>query len=1086
MREYIQFIFIFILFPLLVTAQITTGSINGTIRATTGEFLPGASIKMIHDPTATTYFSQTGKAGNFVIHNLQPGGPYTVEVSFINYDTEKKQDIHIRLGENLPLDLRLTPHAFLLKQVFVSVARKTNSMGNASGGTVIGQDKIAVLPTIGGNLHDYLRTVPKARLIEGNDGAISVAGQNNRYNNFYIDGSVNNDVFGLASSGTNSGQAAVPPLPIDAIDQLQVTVSPYDASLGNFTGAAINAVTRSGSNRTENSFYLFFSNRNLTGKTPTSAKELAAKPGIFSRSIYGFRWQGAITKNKIFYFVNMELQREIHTQPFSFSEYRGNTKNINLLRILSNTIKGTYQYDPGTFLDNPESVHAERIVTRFDWNINSKHRLSLSNRYSYAQRMNTGASNANTIHFSNDGYALLSGVQSVSVELKSSINHNAANKLLLTYTGVKDDREPLQRAFPRVRINDGEGALIFGTDNSSTINLLIQKNWTLFDKYTFMTGKHAFSIGTDIEHNKLSNAFIQNTFGSYTYFSLADFLTNNRPSAYQVGFSMTDDKNTDHTAAATKLAVLKISVFAHDEMRLNHLVVNYGLRIDHQRFLTSPAEDDYTNTVAIPAFAQYWDLQGARSGLRIKVPVSVSPRLGFGYKMPDQNITLRGGFGIFSGRLPLAWPGGAYNNNGIFIGGFIANTLQLNTIRFRSDPYRQWMPAEFGAAVNKEPLNLTTEKFSMPKLWRASLAMDKKIGKEWSATLELLFSKNLCEIKYTNINLLPPVANAAGADNRNIFSITNNGKIPLQADGSNPYDYAILLGNNKNRTGYACDLTANISGRFFSKWTVEINYHFGHSTATNDGTSSINVSQWRLMETVNGRNFITRSTSDFSPGHSIFTVLNKTFRYRASSMATMVSLVYMGQSGSPVSYVYDNGSMTRDDGVYGSYDLIYVPSSKDLAGMIFLPNTVNGIIYTPQQQKDAFEKYISEDVYLKKHRGKYAERNGSRTPFTHVIDLKIKQMIKIKTGKKTYMVDITCDIFNLTNLLNRNWGRRYFQPNDNLSVLEFAGYVSPTDFIPQYKFNPALAYASKWHVSQSLAPAYSARWNAQLGIRLVF
>jgi hypothetical protein len=538
------------------------------------------------------------------------------------------------------------------------------------------------------------------------------------------------------------------------------------------------------------------------------------------------------------------------------------------------------------------------------------------------------------------------------------------------------------------------------------------------------------------------------------------------------------------TNAAAKFSVLKAAVFLNDEMRYHRLVLYYGIRLDAHYFLTTPLQNDYVNETAIPQFEKYWDLENARSGGKITVPVSVSPRIGFVFRVPAHNITLRGGGGIFSGRLPLAWPGGVYNNNGQFIGGFSANTAQLNKIRFRKDPYHQWTPAELGGVVNKEPLNLLSEKFSMPKLWRISLTIDKK-WKRWSATAEIMFSKNTCEIRYTNLNLLPPVGNVAGADKRFIYSNTNNAKIPLDANGSNPFDYVILLSNNKNKTGYAYDLSAGINGPLDRGWNLDFSYHFGQSYVNNEGTSSVNLTQWRTIETVNGRNFLTRSVSDFSAGHRVFAIFNRTFQKKPSKRATTLSFIYTGQSGSPVSYVYE-GSMTRDDGIFGAYDLVYIPSSAELDEMVFLPNTVNGIIYTPAQQKESFNRLIENDSYLRKRRGHYAERNGSRLPFTHVIDFRVRQDIRIRSGRKKYQLQLSIDIFNLTNFLNRDWGRRYLQPNDNIALLNFAGYSGPGNNEPLFRFNPTTVLKEKWTVSPSTTPAYSARWNGRAGIRLLF
>jgi hypothetical protein len=1072
------FLVYIILFPVFAASQATTGSLAGKIKAENEIILNGAFIKIIHEPTGTSYFSTAGKTGNYAVHNLSPGNNYTIEVSFINYETQRKKDIVINLCEETTIDFVLKQQVAVLKEVSVAA-----TYANKNSGTIINRDKMDLLP--GRNMYEQLRSIPQAKLVEGNEGAVSFAGQNNRFNSLYVDGAVNNDVFGLSASGTNGGQAAVSILPADAIAQFQVAMTPYDASLGNFTGAAINATTRSGTNRKENAVYHFFSNRNLSGKTPTGDKKDAAKLNSFFSRIYGFRTQGAFIVNKLFYFVNIELQRELFSQPFLFDGYKGNTKDVRLATILSNAIKANYHYDPGSFLDNPESVNADRIVMRFDWNINRRNNLSFSSRYTYAQRMNTNASTENTIHFSNDGSALFSGTNSFSVELKTRIGKNAANKLLLTYTQVKDDREPLLKAFPRVRINDGEGAFVFGTDNSSTINLLTQSNWTVSDKYKFTLGKHAPTIGFDVEYNKILNAFIQNSFGNYTYYSLSDFLTNNRPSAYQINFSLTDGQHSDRTDAAAKFSVFKTAFFVNDEIRYQRLVVNYGIRMDAIFFPTIPMQNEYVNEIAIPQFEKYWDIENARSGGKIKVPVSVSPRVGFIFRVPEHAIALRGGAGIFSGRLPLAWPGGVYNNNGKFIGGFSANTAQLNRIRFRQDAYHQWLPEELGTVANKEPINLLAEKFSMPKLWRISLAMDKK-WKGWNATAEIMYSKNISEIKYTNLNLSPPVVKLTGVDGRSVYSNINNAKIPLEADGSNPFDYAILLGNNKTNTGYAYDCSAGIIGSLGHDWKLDLNYHYGQSYVNNEGTSSVNLTQWRTMETVNGRNFITRSVSDFSAGHRIFAMFNRTFQNRPAKTAVTLSFIYTGQSGTPVSYVYE-GSMTRDDGIFGAYDLIYVPTKGELDEMIFLSNTINGITYTAVQQKESLNRLIENDGYLKKRRGNYAERNGSRTPFTHVIDFRIRYDIRMVVSHKKYQVQFSFDLFNLTNFLNRDWGRRYFQPNDNIALLNFAGYTgSPDQFIPQYRFDPGTVLKEKWAVSSSPTPAYSARWNGKLGLRVVF
>jgi len=1096
-KKLLQFALAVLILPAFALAQNTTSSLSGSVKTNTGEVLVGATVTATHEPTGTTYRVQSRAGGRFDISNMNPGGPYIVEVSFLNYANEKKTDLYLSLGDVLKVDFALASKVNNLGNVTVSALRKTTETSGKGGAeTTIGRDKMANLPTVGRNIYDYLRAVPQAKLVNGSEGAVSIAGQNNRYNSFYVDGAINNDVFGLSASGTNGGQAAIAPLSIDAIDQFQVVISPFDASLGNFTGGGINAITRSGTNKTTASVYYFLQNQDLAGKTPTGLKENAVKLSNFTKKTYGFRLGGAITKNKLFYFVNVDLQRDVRPQPFDFSQYNGNTKDINVLNNLATTLKGSpYNYDPGGFLDNPEIIEADRITARLDWNINDRHKLSLSNRYTKGLRANTSSSSSSTINFRNNGFQFPTTTNSTSAELKSLVGKNASNKMLVTFTDVNDDRRVLGSEFPRVTIRDGSGNIVFGSDNSSSPNLLTQKNWSFYDEFKVTLGKHALKFGVDYEYNDVFNTFIQNAFGNYQFGSINDFLNNAAPTTYNHGFSLIDKINGDNTNAAAKFKIAKGSMFLNDELRpSDNLTLSFGIRADYYKFLSKPWADDYTNNVAIPKFAQFYDLQGARSGLTPKVPIAISPRVGFTYKIPEENLIVRGGFGIFTGRIPLVWPGGLYNNNGIFVGSYTAsssiNASALNTIRFRANPNDQWTPAQAGiTALTKGPLNLVSAEFSTPQLFRSSIAIDKKFGNGWSGTLEGIFSKNLNEIYYTNINLVPPSEMSLGAGSRNVYSSVNGARVPINADGSNPYDNAILLSNNKGKTGYSYSFTLTASKRTNTGFAFDVNYTFGNAVAVNDGTSSVNLSQWRNMETANGRNFIGRSNSDFSAGHRIFTYVSKKFEYAKKTLATTITLAYTGQSGSPLSYVYaaTGTTLVRDDvpqsGV--SADLIYIPTRNDLAGMVFLNNTIGSTTFTPQQQRDALNAFIESNPYLRSNRGKFAERNGSRTPFTNIVDLKIAQDFNIKVGAKRYQFQLTYDVFNFGNMINRNWGRNYFQSFDQFGLIQFAGYVNnATNLTPQYRFNPNIR--TPWNVSTTTNAAYAARWISQVGLRFNF
>jgi hypothetical protein len=1075
----------------MVNAQVTTSSITGFVKGDNGEPLVGATVVATHTPTGTKYSTITKTEGKYDLGNMNPGGPYTITVSFVNFQNGTREDLFLTLGESSKQDFQLTNRPTELAAVTVSAARGTNRSGTEAN---IGRERVANMPSVGRNISDLLRSAPQVKMTT-TEGAVSIAGQNNRYNAFYIDGALNNDVFGLAASGTNGGQANIPPISLDAIDQIQVAISPYDASLSGFTGGGINAVTRSGTNTYSGSAYYLFRNEKLAGKTPTGPKEKATRLPDFSDKTYGFRFGGPILKNKLFFFVNGEIVRFERPNVFDTSKYSGNTRGAALAALVD-TLKNKYGYDPGSYINIPEKVKANRVLAKIDWNLNDNNKLSFTYRYNYGQRYNTSPSSSSTINFYNNGYIFPTTSNTFTGELRSNFKRGTNNRLLLTFADIKDDRGVIGQPFPRVSITDGSGRIVFGPDNSSTINLLTQKNYNLLDIVRFNLGKHSLSVGTDDELNDDYNAFIQNTFGNYSYQNLDSFYKNRTVGSYSVGYPLIDNKQDETTAAAAKFKTARIAFFANDEFRpTQNLTLNLGIRADKFFFVTTPATDPYTNDSALAKFSQYYDLKGARSGQKPDMPVSISPRVGFTYKIPEEKVTIRGGAGLFTGRIPLVWPAGIYNNNGINQGGFTVSAQQnknaLNTIRFRPDPYNQYRASEVGITLSKGGLNLISEKFKLPKVFRTSLAVDKQFGQGWTATVEGFYTKNVNEINYTNINILPPTANSIGPDARKVYPI--NLLIPISANGSNPYDNAILLSNSDGKKGYSYNVTFSIDKRFQKGLAINANYSYGESQVLNEGTSSVNLSQWRFMETVNGRNFIGLSTSDFSPGHKITAFVTKKFDYWDKKMATTITLFYTGQSGAPFSYVYQQGASgnpgpVRDD-PSGGNDLIYIPTATELQAMTFLSNTVSGTTYTPQQQKDALESYIQKNDYLNSHRGQYSERNGDRLPFTNIVDLKLAQDFNIKISGKTYQVQVTWDVFNFTNMLNRDWGRTYFLTNDNIPVVTFAGYVNMnTNLTPQYRFNPNIAQPqSPANISSSnAAPIFNPRWTSQLGFRINF
>ncbi|MBP6023230.1 TonB-dependent receptor [Ferruginibacter sp.] len=1076
-KKIVRSLIVLLVFPFAVSAQVTTSSLNGNIKNAAGADLPGASVLAVHTPTGTIYTTATRKGGIFNIPNMNPGGPYTITITYVGYKTITREGINLSLGETLSENFIMLETASDLKEVIVASNRAIPTSGKGGTETTIGRDKMASLPTVGRNISDFLRFVPQAKVT--GDGGISLAGQNNRYNSFYIDGAVNNDVFGLSASGTNGGQSGIAPISIDAIDQFQVVLSPFDASLGNFTGGGINAITKSGTNTISGSVYHFFRNENLSGKTPGVNKSVATKLSNFANKTTGFRFGGPIIKNKLFFFINGEVQRDERPQPTSFSTYTGTSSQAAVDGLVS-FLKATYNYDAGGYLDNPETVEANRIATKLDWNINAKNKLSFSYRYNDGFKNNTSRSSNSTINFLNNGYEFPSTTNSASLELNSRFKSYSSNKLLLTMTNVVDDRGAIGSPFPRVTINDGTGRLVFGTEEFSTGNLLKQNNLALFDVYKFNKGKHTISAGTDNEISKSTNVFIRQNYGSYVFPDLATFLAGGNATTYDRSYSLLDPgKSGDESLnAAAKFNTLRLGFFIGDEIKVNNqFTLTVGLRADNTKFLTTPKTDNFFNDSALSKFSAYYDMKGARSGQISDPKWSINPRIGFVYKLPDEALVIRGGLGTFTGRVPLVWPGGAYNNNGISIAG-----IRSSNVAFKADPFTQYTASDFGITVPvpSGQIDLISKDFRMNKVFRTSLAADKTLGKKWKLTFETIVTKNINEIDYKRVDILPANLKSVGVDVRDVYSLSGSfaRSIPTRANGTTPYTGVYLLSNNDGKKGFSYSFVTSIDKSWSNNWAFNANYSYGSSIVLNEGTSSQNSSQWRFMETVNGRNNIQRSNSDYDPGHRVNAYFAKKFNYLKNRMATTISFVYNGQSGNTFSYVLNRG-LIRDLDNFETNDLIFVPTVAQLNNMVFL---ANGSV-TPQQQKDLFNAYIEGDKHLKNRRGQYAERNGARLPFTHVVDFKLQQDLNLKFGKKTYQLQLTYDIFNLTNLISRDAGKQYFISNDQSIILDFTGYVSATNLTPQYRFTPPTG-GKPYVISDGVFN--SSRWSSQLGVRLSF
>ncbi|MBA2329957.1 MAG: TonB-dependent receptor [Flavisolibacter sp.] len=952
--------------------------------------------------------------------------------------------------------------------------------------TNISLSTLGSMPTISRNLQDFVRMVPQAKVT--GEGSISLAGQNNRFNAIFIDGANNTDIQGLSLSGTNGGQTGAPPISIEAIEEINVQLAPYDVQFGNFTGGSINIITRSGSNDNKTSAWYYYRNEHLAGRSPhpldkpgSPGETYRPRLSEFSNQTLGAWNSGAIVKNKFFYFALLERQYELRPQPFNISEYRGNS-NRQQVSDLSDLLRNNYSYDPGSFLETKDQLIASRINLKFDWNASLKNKFMLSYRFNNAERtFPPRVSGATSIFFENTGVTIPARTHSTAFEWKHFYKHNKNNRLLITFTNQDDQRNWRGMPFPSLTIFDGNGTITFGSETATGITRSKANDFTLFNAFKWVEKRHVFTLGTDVNYAVLDNrGGIPSYFGAYQFRSLNDFITGASPSRFFRTFYLKDEP-----ANPVKFNTLRTSFFINDEIRpSSNLKLTAGIRLDGNSIPTRTNEDRFFNDTGITKISMYYDLEGTRSGEKIKTHWALSPRISAEYKLAH-DVMVKGGAGIFLGHIVNNWPFNVFNS----VTGTININPQQYNLRFLSDPYNQPTPE----SLNIDPanvrgnLNLISKRFKYPSVFRSSFIVEKRLKNSWTFSYESIVTKNIHEATFRNVNILHPLSTSGLPDSRNIYSFSSAPiKIPLRSNGINPYEGIFLLTNNPGKKGYSFSHSIIINKQS-KNFSLNSSYTYGRSIVLAEltGPQTPIPSQWRNMETVNGRNFATLSISDNELKHRIAAWLSKKVNYVKSKASTTICLFYNGQSGSPYSYVYLN-SMINDNGRQGeNFDLIYIPTVNDLSVMSFTPitNNTGDVLYSPEQQKAFLNTFIEDDKYLRNHRGGFAERNGARLPFTHIIDLRLQQDFTVKLRKKYMGVTITYDVFNFTNMLNRNWGRTFFLLNDSYPLITFTGYASTSPVpIQQYQFRPF--NGKPYLVQTSTLPGNSARWISQLGMKI--
>ncbi|OQD44393.1 TonB-dependent receptor [Croceivirga radicis] len=1045
---------------------VTTSSLGGQITDAQGEPLPGASVVAIHTPSGTTYGAATDFDGFYRISGMRIGGPYKVTISYVGFNEDVLEGIYLNLGQSERISRQLSENATALDEIVVTAQTGGIFDSNKTGSsTNISNEKVTALPNVSRSIADFARLTPEAQIRDDNE--ISIAGQNNRYNALYVDGAVNNDVFGLSGSGTNGGQTGVNPISIDAIESFQVNVAPYDVKLGGFAGGAINAITKSGTNEFSGTAYYLFRNQDLAGKTPGREDDDRTKLPDFTAQTYGLSIGGPLVKDKLFFFLNYERQDDETPQPFE-GTYDGDA-GLTGLNAFRDYLISEYGYNPGTFDANTRTLESNKLTLRLDWNINENHKLSFRNNYVNADFYGIGRSTSSTINFSNAGQIFESTSNTASLELNSTFGNKFANNLILGYTRVRDDRGISGSPFPTLEINDGDARIFAGSEPFSTANLLEQDIFTLTNNFEIYSGRHNITLGTHNEYSDVLNVFFGRNFGEYTYNTLQDFYDDDA-NEYRSSYSVLGGTG-DESVGAAEFNLLQLGFYAQDEVQLSdNFKFSMGVRFDFPIWDDGRGNEDFNTRGVNLLEANGKDLQGARVGKGPKTSAHFSPRLGFNWDVKGNKKTqIRGGLGIFTSRMPLVWPGGAYNNTG----NNVANT---RIFRPRNEGDINNVPS-FNPDVNSQfreddlfqgNIDLLAEDLKLPQTFKASIAVDQRLPGGFTISGELLSNTTITGLNIENLNLAGPQFTTTGPGSRANFGGVNI---------DDTYGSIFLVSNTGK--GKSWNASATLSKNFYSPFLdvqASATYSYGDSDVLFEGTSSQIISNWAFNESVNGSNNLSVSTSDFAQGDRYLANVVADFKW-SENLKTTLGIFYEGIDGTPFSYVVGGRNDLIDDTGESFVALPYIPETFEEAQL------VDDGDFTAEDQWAILDGFISSDDYLSSRRGEFAERNASRAKMSHVIDLKLAQDFSFNVGDKKHTIQISADVFNFTNLINKDWGRRYFTSGfDTATLLFFEGFEADGT-TPTYTINRSIENSLN---NIDDAGLQSSRWQAQLGIRYKF